>query len=537
MRLLNSSTIKLQDFIGENVPDFAILSHKWTNDEVLFQDLINPSESLADRAGYKKIKACCNQAASDGFEYVWIDTCCIDKTSSAELSETINSMYRWYQMAQVCYAYLADVPSSRDHHLADSAFARSKWFTRGWTLQELLAPAIVTFFDQNWTEIGTKSSLRDSISVITGISSNYLANHYTDEICVGQKMSWASKRHTTRVEDAAYCLMGLFGVNMPLIYGEGDNAFMRLQLEILKVSTDHSLFAWKGEGSERGLLARSPAEFVDCGQICEVEPNWTKSTYAITNKGLRISLRLKWFLPNSGYMEDRPRECGSTSHGFILGVLDCQRIDKQEKDFTMLAIQLEERRNEGRFVRVNPSKIESLEMPWILRAHSQEVYFKEQNQLSGGISRRMKLQANYMFYVKLELDGSDYRLIETIPPVSANVFEEIMLAFNQTDTTGLLYLQNNKKNSLIIFFGTDDFHPWCDLVIATENQSLVDIVRSYHSSLTTDSTKTYRRLHLDRICEPVPDGLLATVALRRGRKSGQRCYFLEITVKPVTTVH
>ena len=242
MHLLDTSKFELHEFQSNDIPDYAILSHRWSAEEVSFRDL--QDRRGPGLAGFAKIKGCCAQAASDGWQYVWIDSCCIDKSSSAELSEAINSMFQWYRDAEVCYAYLADVPEDTDDPCSpDSFFRKSKWFTRGWTLQELLAPSTVVFFNRGWIEIGTKSSLYDTIVSITGIK--HLANF--EEACVAQKMSWASRRETTRLEDMAYCLMGLFGVNMPPLYGEGENAFRRLQLEILNKMDDESLFAWKEE--------------------------------------------------------------------------------------------------------------------------------------------------------------------------------------------------------------------------------------------------------------------------------------------------
>jgi hypothetical protein len=137
MRLLDTSTIKLHEFHGNAIPEYAILSHRWETEEVSFQNLRNGS--AAYMTGYQKIKQCCAQAALDGCEYAWVDSCCIDKTSSAELSEAINSMFQWYRDAQVCYVYLADVSSWRDghdfednHNFEASSFCQSKWFTRGW---------------------------------------------------------------------------------------------------------------------------------------------------------------------------------------------------------------------------------------------------------------------------------------------------------------------------------------------------------------------------------------------------------------------
>jgi hypothetical protein len=203
-------------------------------------------------------------------------------------------MFHWYRDAQVCYAYLSDVPATEeDHWVQDSAFRKSKWFTRGWTLQELLAPQTVVFFNHNWEEIGTKGRLYSLISSITGIER--LFNF--EKACVAQKMSWASNRETLRSEDMAYCLMGLFKVNMPLLYGEGSNAFYRLQLEIMKQSDDESIFAWSEaewqSHQESGLLAYSPAAFKDSGNIrLSRSKRGTGAPYSMTNKGLQITLSI-----------------------------------------------------------------------------------------------------------------------------------------------------------------------------------------------------------------------------------------------------
>ncbi|KAH8593057.1 heterokaryon incompatibility protein-domain-containing protein [Bisporella sp. PMI_857] len=269
MRLLHTTNHKLEEFGAHELPLYAILSHTWEGNEITFQDIEGANVINDERC--KKVRNTCTVAADHGFDYVWIDTCCIDKTSSAELSEAINSMYRWYQESGVCYAYLADVLSTADDHQSmarSSEFLNSKWFTRGWTLQELIAPSIVIFFDQKWREIGTKSSLRQPISKITGIPDSILLGDDDLECAsVAQRMSWASGRKTTRVEDRAYCLMGIFCVNMPLLYGEGERAFIRLQEEIIKVSDDRSLFAWESSDSSGGLLATSPAAFSNSSKI------------------------------------------------------------------------------------------------------------------------------------------------------------------------------------------------------------------------------------------------------------------------------
>jgi hypothetical protein len=233
--------------------------------------------ALIQRTGFQKIVRCCEKARSEGHEFVWIDTCCIDKSGSAELSEAINSMFRWYREAEICYAYLDDVCAFEDPTKASSSFRESRWFTRGWTLQELLAPYEVVFLDRDWQEIGTKRSLSDTVSSQTNIDTQTLEYCTWQHVSIAARMSWASSRVTKRVEDMAYCLMGLFDVNMPLIYGEGSKAFYRLQLEIMKSSDDQSIFAWipnvwSDRPASYGLLAESPRDFKLSSTLSTAQP-------------------------------------------------------------------------------------------------------------------------------------------------------------------------------------------------------------------------------------------------------------------------
>lgn len=300
MRLLNVQTLEFEEFVGEvgiDIPLYAILSHTWGEGEVSFADHVG--QQSWSKEGYEKIRGCCRLAESEGFQYAWIDTCCIDKSSSAELSEAINSMSKWYQDAAVCYAYLSDVDSSEDPTASESSFSRSRWFTRGWTLQELLAPAEVVFLASNWIEIGTKKSLCSEVSRITRISQKVLKEGSWATYSVAGKMSWASGRRTTRLEDEAYCLMGLFNVNMPLLYGEGRKAFSRLQQEILKQSDDQSIFAWSYHKDKyshlqiSGLMAPSPDYFKDAARIQLMEQNDEyENPFEIVNRLVRVRLRL-----------------------------------------------------------------------------------------------------------------------------------------------------------------------------------------------------------------------------------------------------
>lgn len=300
---------------SQKIPPYAILSHRWRDGEVSFQDCHGISNIAADaeiteKPGYKKLKGSCSQALEDGYSYVWIDTCCIDKSSSAELSEAINSMYNLYERSQRCYAYLDDACSSEDPRAEGSRFRKSEWFTRGWTLQELIAPTHVVFFDAKWKEIDSKASLADLIAQITRVDEAVLTDGmYAHETSIAQKMSWAGGRQTSKDEDQAYSLLGLFGVHMPTIYGEGSLAFRRLQLEIMRVSTDHSIFAWQGGAMSAGVLAESPDQFlppthhpvdyekyVQAFNISQPKPDFT-----VTNFGLRIQLPITSVPENLGY--------------------------------------------------------------------------------------------------------------------------------------------------------------------------------------------------------------------------------------------
>jgi hypothetical protein len=233
----------LNDNIGDDVPPYAILSHTWGADgeEVTYKDLMNGTGK--GKAGYNKIRFCGEQAKRDGLQYFWVDTCCIDKSSSAELQEAINSMFRWYRDATKCYVYLSDVSSAtlEASDMSDqpweAAFRKSRWFTRGWTLQELIAPSSVEFFTKEGVELGSRSSLERYIHEVTGIPIKALRGHNLADFSVHERMIWAEKRNTTRQEDKAYSLLGIFGVHLPLIYGEGrEGAVRRLREEIQKAS-------------------------------------------------------------------------------------------------------------------------------------------------------------------------------------------------------------------------------------------------------------------------------------------------------------
>jgi hypothetical protein len=410
MRLLNVHTKCLKDFPDET-PAYAILSHTWGENEITFQDLIANGGSVPNDS--TKINGCCDEAAKNTLEWVWIDTCCIDKSSSAELSEAINSMYRWYEEADCCYVYLEDfddslsleslsvakveeppveappageppaeeslaiVEESQTSSLSDdasksemedappdlqgrylSALEKCRWFTRGWTLQELIASRRIKLYDRSWNLIGLaklgspgpekndESGNPDSRAGVdlntllgkrTGVSS-YLLKRPPDlrDISAAVKMAWAAGRQVTKAEDQAYSMMGLFGVNMALLYGEGRRkAFQRLVREISSVVNDQTIFAWRAtdrtpEG--HGMLARLPSDYWKytymyyCPNVIPyTPPGWKETHFSKTNLGLRLRMRLC-----------RLSSCPST----YLGMLHCTTCEARDKKL-ILAVPLE----------------------------------------------------------------------------------------------------------------------------------------------------------------------------------------------------
>ncbi|KAI0876492.1 HET-domain-containing protein [Hypoxylon argillaceum] len=330
MRLLHCESLTFEEFVHD-VPRYAILSHTWGDEEVSLDDMKRKA-APSRAAGYDKITATCRIAQAQGLDYAWIDTCCIDKSSSAELSEAINSMFAWYRDAAVCYAWLSDYAQDAAFGLTDEATLASfgsrestaeqerwysdpppltskeldmrnhigqglkkcRWFSRGWTLQELIAPRHVEFYDCHWNCFGSKRQLAPILSWITGIDSAVLKGRPLDQVLVGRRMSWAASRQTRRVEDMSYCLLGLFDINMPLLYGEGAKAFTRLQEEIIRSSNDLSIFAWTAALGDprpfRSLWASAPSEFKSCQFLVKPALEWNvRGEYSITSRGLRTT--------------------------------------------------------------------------------------------------------------------------------------------------------------------------------------------------------------------------------------------------------
>lgn len=296
MYLIETKTLRLRYFAGE-CPPYAILSHTWGPQEVTFAQFQDPEEKRKENLGFQKVSLTCKQARRDGFDYAWVDSCCINKESSAELTEAINSMFVWYSNAAICYAYIEDFTLSRRTPLADSSSLQfCRWFSRGWTLQELLAPSEIVFYGAGWVEFGRKTDMHHILERVTGIPGNILRKEKAlEDVSVAARMSWAARRQTTRKEDMAYCLMGLFDVNMPMLYGEGNKAFIRLQEEIIRQTQDDSLFAWcsnqetADEAPYRGLFALSPREFINCADITHFSVNSPDRTTIMGNGQVSLS--------------------------------------------------------------------------------------------------------------------------------------------------------------------------------------------------------------------------------------------------------
>jgi ankyrin repeat protein len=317
MRLLQieaNGSFSLVNHEGTSIPPYAILSHTWSEnneDEVSYDDLRN--ETGREKSGYAKLKFCAEQATKDGLEHFWVDTCCIDKSSSAELSEAITSMFRWYKNSATCYVYLADVTTKKrrgsrespDHETSNvtwvSAFRDSRWFTRGWTLQELLAPRIVLFFSRDGKLLGDKFSLEQDIHDVTRIPIPALRGASLHSFSVDDRMSWAATRITKKEEDGAYSLLGIFGVSMAPIYGEQQAAaFRRLRKEIREITQDQGS---SSDGGKRQAL-------MDSLRFDQIDARYAtiKNAHAKT---------CKWLLRKSEHTEWLDPTRLSSHHGFL----------------------------------------------------------------------------------------------------------------------------------------------------------------------------------------------------------------------------
>ncbi|KAI1638784.1 HET-domain-containing protein [Biscogniauxia mediterranea] len=311
MRLYQHSNFGNEGVRWTAVTICHIISYIGGGDEVSFADYQTP-EKRVKQTGFRKTQLVCQKAREDHLEWAWIDTCCIDKSNSAELSEAINSMFKWYEGSAVCYANLNEWPresETKDSNkaLSEIFFRDYRWFSRGWTLQELIAPRNLRFYidesslglhspmyQSGWFLLGDKSQLSSIFEEVTRIPQPVLCYRCFGSYGIVKRMSWTAGRKTTREEDIAYCLMGLFDINMPMLYGEGKKVFIRLQEEILKQHDDRSLFSWKASKADneplRGILARSADEFAESSSIVPLSGHEASDFPAtLTSKGISLT--------------------------------------------------------------------------------------------------------------------------------------------------------------------------------------------------------------------------------------------------------
>ena len=293
MRLLNVTTWKLESFDHAScIPPYITVSHCWDKDEIVYDDMAG-LDSATERASFSKFRNAGRIATSLGIPWIWIDTVCINRSSTTELTEAVNSSFRWFRDSNTCIVYLDDLtyePTANEQDL-EIALRRCRWMRRCWTLQELIAPPRVKFYDSEWRFIGSKKSLLHILSRITRVNEEVLEDaNCLAEYAVGVRMSWAAHRLAHRIEDMAYSLIGIFDVSMPIIYGEGVRSFLRLQEEILKYIDDATLFAWQAYGSQmyRGLFASSPSEFSHFTTLSTTKSSRLQGLVCTTSSGVII---------------------------------------------------------------------------------------------------------------------------------------------------------------------------------------------------------------------------------------------------------
>ncbi|KAI1175180.1 heterokaryon incompatibility protein-domain-containing protein [Nemania sp. FL0916] len=388
MRLLDTKLYRLVESndVPSPFPPYAILSHTWISpkDEITYQDFKQRKSDIENdifkQKGWAKLRKYCDRAARDGWDWAWMDTCCIDKTNPADTQEAINAMFRWYQNASICYAYLEDVDANEvsngsdpnaggvpvDQDLDDASnknnvanpdsdlrqalkkfLINAKWFTRGWTLQELLAPPYLVFVDCAWRRMGTRESWAAEIEKASNIDAKHLTSLDPGDFMscsIAMRLSWASGRETTVEEDETYSLLGLFGISLPLIYGEGRlRAFNRLQRELITVYNDDSIFAWKAvndrsessgvlnrgrHSAGRGILAPSIREFWDSSQI-ECFGLYGNS-FTMTNRGLELQAK-RWMNKIDPVKCVVCLNCGNTEEDLHIGIPLSRNNDSYER--------------------------------------------------------------------------------------------------------------------------------------------------------------------------------------------------------------
>ncbi|KAJ4345822.1 uncharacterized protein N0V89_011957 [Didymosphaeria variabile] len=572
MRLLHSKTLEFATFYGDATPPYTILSHTWGDEEVTFEDmrfiqkrkslpedlrrspefmlafdaaarlLFPPNRDPEKLAGYEKIRKTAEIANRRGHRYFWIDTCCIDKSSSSELQEAINSMYSWYKKSAICIVYLEDVDISfpagtwelAPGHLTRFAASlkSSRWITRGWTLQELIAPGRLTFYNKDWEPMISKYVAAAAISSATKIPPYVLATGQLHRASVAQKMSWAAKRETTRTEDMAYCLLGLFQVHMPMLYGEGQHAFLRLQHEILQNSDDNTIFAWEPLSSPmlpsiyRGLLARSPEAFSSTSKH-QVERSYFTTE---AKEGIRVDLeKAPLVLPS-----------GEVYYVAILGSANGTKLSFGDihhlKQFYMFLKQLDEPNNGRRkqYVRVMgiPNNAQHQVQHNILIFHAETICVRQQpiiplNFETTEFSRFVLRPDTYS-----ATGLPDIQAMTVWPLGLISEKKEIMIPSHSKDFTALVWLQEHFNSSvsnvqvLLKFTRFPRVGYWCDIITGKQWPKDRDSVDEWRKAIERNhSVKELAQRKRYRIGTRSE---IRTVSIEPGIHADQICLFVNI---------
>ncbi|QIX01517.1 hypothetical protein AMS68_007034 [Peltaster fructicola] len=387
MRLLNTTSFKFEWMVRETC-EYAILSHRWieeeVGDEITFATLEHAKTNgptSRQAASWSKMEKACEQARNDRLKYIWIDTICIDKNDIQELGRSLNSMFDWYARAKICYVYLQD--AKRTIQRAGTNYY-SEWFERGWTLQELLAPSEMVFYDMDWCRLGTRTELAPHLSNASKIDVDYLKRPGSfREASVATKMSWMAGRSTKYVEDITFSMLGILNVKLPYIPAEGAQAFFRLQSELLKSEAfDESLFAWSVPADKHlrcyevyknrqlqqewlwsppdnrwGLLAPSPDCFVSRWRI-DVDQDAVvpriRGGFQEKSLGVTVEVPLKFVMS---------RLTGMTKSKVIFP-LNCWRWNEQLKKRTNIVLRLERTRNATAWTREECDTLGPLAKGW-----------------------------------------------------------------------------------------------------------------------------------------------------------------------------
>lgn len=551
MWLINTITLQLEEVTdaGLEGKSYAILSHCWEEgQEVSFQEFNHPDlEEVRQKRGFEKIRRTCERAKREDppLQYCWVDTCCIDKKSSAELTEAINSMFKWYREATVCYAYLHDLQHGND---LKSQLPECKYFTRGWTLQELIAPREMVFFDADWVPRGTKKELLQLLCTITNIPEYVLTvGDEVHNVCIARRMSWAAHRQTRRIEDEAYCLMGIFGIHMPMIYGEGRQAFVRLQEELINDSRDRSIFAWKSSSDEsyRGLLARSPREYAHCGNYsASLAAHRLTGDYQLMNGGIN-------FHSNISIISEE----GKSWHMLELECRDSNTIPS-----TWIGIFLHKTATSD-FVRAHPQKLATIDRYDISAGDRAYPPYLQRTRFvtARSITQFDVKRIEHQYYQSLQLCLPRSAVITTISPEDLwDPANNVFLVGSISGFTGYVYFdvedaRGHRRQSCVIAVGNP-----VDLYSkrAEEGGSTLNLVsrnppwayilpRDTPSALSWDTQETtvhnhepaalslehIMRSHQQAHCQTLPSGDRIEASISRTYINGQRAFQVKVEVK------